>query len=1011
MGLSYIRLRVLLWLAVAAAPLSARQLPIQVFSIKNGLPRNRVNCLTATTDGFLWICTADGLVRFDGYRFRTFGTEQGLPSRVIYNFAPSRKGGFWVNTDLGVCLISADSKTGEPCRLLESGKPPDDFGAGAGILEASTGETWFATARSLLRLSADGRLKRLRAPVPPQESVYCIGEGAGGALLIGTDLALYEWKDGSPLRHLSGSVGPTAFEDIGKLASGETWLATNRGVYRMAWDASGGTFRLAPFPFPGLAAADQIIRRRDGTLWVAGDGIGQIVFDPRGKPAPAYRITAKDGLPDSRIILLAEDAEGNLWGATESAGIFRIDDSGFTRYGDRDGLGPARIISIFEALDRRLCVRAVLSPQVSLTVGNPDGFAPVALRRPDGVKAPGWGWNQFGFQAHDGEWWFPTGFGLLRYPKLDRIEDLARTNPVAVYGADSPLESNEIFRVFEDNSGNVWISTLVDTTTSRLITWDRKTGRFHHWTGAEGWQGGETASAIRQESGGAVWIGTNSGVVRFRGGRFQSMSLEAGTRSPLVRDLHIDRAGRIWVATRNGLYRCDNADAPEPVFRGYTVRQGLSADAVRSVITDDAGFVYAGTVAGVDRIDPAAPIESRRIRHLTWAQGLPESEQNTAFRDSRGHLWFGTLNGLAEFDPSKSRALSAPKVYFNRVRVRGEEVQLPWEGTGHWSLDLAADRNQVEIEYAAIDLQGMYPLSYQYRMAGIDDKWSAPTDRSSVNYARLPAGNLHLEVRALNADGLFGPIAGLDLTVHAPVWRRWWFLSAIAAILAGATILAYQYRVNRLLAFEKLRTRIATDLHDDIGASLSQISILSEVAKKGAGPQVLSDIAEISRGIVQEMSDIVWAVNPRHDRFDALAHRMRRFAEDTFAAADIELDFETEHVSGESFAPLELRRPLYLVFKEAVNNVVRHSRASRAVIRLEIDGPSLTLSVQDDGRGFDVAEARDGEGLLSIGRRAHEVGGEASWRSAPGEGTLFTATLPLRGPRARGRRRSLFRRA
>jgi signal transduction histidine kinase len=239
--------------------------------------------------------------------------------------------------------------------------------------------------------------------------------------------------------------------------------------------------------------------------------------------------------------------------------------------------------------------------------------------------------------------------------------------------------------------------------------------------------------------------------------------------------------------------------------------------------------------------------------------------------------------------------------------------------------------------------------------------------------------------------------AGFDLYIAVPLWRRWWFLSGVAILLTGALILLYDYRVRQLLAMERLHTRIATDLHDDIGASLTQISILSELARRGSAPQVLSDIANIARGLVSDMSDIVWAVNPRHDRFEGLVHRMRRFANDVLGGADIDLEFQTSGLPADVAVPLDSRRPLYLVLKESVNNVARHSGAKKAEIRLEVVDNHLKLTVCDDGRGIEINPSHTGEGLASIARRMRDVGGTAAWESRPDGGTQFTATLPLPG--------------
>ncbi len=282
--------------------------------------------------------------------------------------------------------------------------------------------------------------------------------------------------------------------------------------------------------------------------------------------------------------------------------------------------------------------------------------------------------------------------------------------------------------------------------------------------------------------------------------------------------------------------------------------------------------------------------------------------------------------------------------------MRGDDLALPWEGTRSLSLRLASDRNQVEIEYAGLDLRAPGSLRYQYRLMGVDSRWSGAVEQLSVNYASLPRGSLQFEVRAVDAEGQLSPRpAGIQLFVEVPLWLRWWFLAGMAGLIAAATTGLFQYRVRQLVAMERLRTRIATDLHDDMGASLSQISILSELARKGSTAQVLTDIAEIARGMAGEMSDIVWAINPRHDRFDVLVHRMRRFAEDTLGGKSIELDFATSLLVEDSTVPLEIRRPLYLIFKEAVNNVARHSGGTRVSIHLNQDRVSLKLTVEDNG--------------------------------------------------------------
>jgi len=465
----------------------------------------------------------------------------------------------------------------------------------------------------------------------------------------------------------------------------------------------------------------------------------------------------------------------------------------------------------------------------------------------------------------------------------------------------------------------------------------------------------------------------------------------------------IDRLGRVWIATaRDGLLRCDNPQSSHPVFVRYTTRDGLLTDSMRSLTEDDQGFIYAGTVRGVERIDPRFSGDGhQRIMHFTSTDGLPEAEQSVAFRDSGGHLWFGTLAGIAEFTPSEQKRSTPPQAYITRVRIRGEEIPLPVNGALDLGLHLGASGNQLEIEYVGVDLRSARTLRYQYRLGGIDTQWSELKEQRTVNYARLPGGSFRFEVRAVNAELQFSlHPAAIELNVDAPLWQRWWFVASILAAVAAIVQAAYRYRVNQLLELERIRTRIATDLHDDIGATLSQISILSEVARRGSAPEILGEIADISRVAVQDMSDIVWSVSPRHDGMESLVHRMRRFAADTLGAADIELDFQVLNLPDDIDVALAIRRPLYLIFKEIINNIARHSGARRATVTLHVDRSYLRIDISDDGRGFDLTAQANGEGRSNVARRTRDLGGHAAWDTAPGAGTRFSAALPLKPPRS-----------
>jgi signal transduction histidine kinase len=247
--------------------------------------------------------------------------------------------------------------------------------------------------------------------------------------------------------------------------------------------------------------------------------------------------------------------------------------------------------------------------------------------------------------------------------------------------------------------------------------------------------------------------------------------------------------------------------------------------------------------------------------------------------------------------------------------------------------------------------------------------------------------------------------AVLSFSILAPIWQRSWFLGLMAVMMTSIGVAVYRYRVAHLLALERVRTRIATDLHDDIGSSLSQIAILSEVARLETGPRpgLLSEIAAMSRELVDSMSDIVWTIKPENDHLSNLIFRMRRFATDVLGGSNIALHFHSSVEDGHLRTHTEMRREVYLIFKEAISNIARHSGAHRAAIELEVVKEDLILRIADNGYGFDPVSSNGGNGLRHMTKRAAGLGGRIEIRSSPGEGTTITLTVPVTSKRTLSR--------
>jgi signal transduction histidine kinase/ligand-binding sensor domain-containing protein len=1000
---------ILLLCLLAAAPTAGRaeQPPVRTYTTAEGLASDTVLGVMADSRGFLWFCTSDGLSRFDGYTFATFTARDGLPDRRVSDVCETHDGSIWVATAKGLCRFDPRGPVGGSLFVPESlGDDPKANEVNV-LLETRDGVLLCGTDAGLFRLAErEGMWTVSRVDFGAPASVMTLAEDRWGGVWAGIigEVRLVR-PDGRVEAHpLPGASRAYNVLGVYDDTDGTLWVGTQRGICRSAPRASTD----APVAFyemvEGAPAgwANAFFESRDGTLWVVTTkGIWRRTV---AEGAAFERSAALDFACDREVWDVAEDRDGNLWLAT-TCGVLRVDRYGFTRYTKADGLAP-EVNSIFESNAGELIVTSLRLERVIHRLEGAT-FASVVPNLPK-AGYYGWGWGQTVIQDREGAWWVPSAVGVSRYPKADRPETAVRGRPEPIY------TGNEVFRVFEDSRGDVWLSI---TGQVGLVRWERATGRLVDLTAGTGGSSGDY-TAFCEGPDGAVWVGTaEGGLLRYANGRFERFTVADGAPAGWLRDLHFDDAGRLWIASsRGGLARVDDAAAERPSFVAYTMAEGLASDNVWCVVADAWGRVYAGTTRGVDRIDPA----TGRVKHYTSADGLSKSQPYCAFRDRRGRLWFGSTFGLVRFDPEPEREREPPRTFVTGLRVAG--VARPVSALGEATvpeMELGSDENSVSLEFLGLGASLGEELRYQYKLEGGVGDWSPPSAERTVTLANLGPGSYRFLVRAVDADGVVSPEpAEVAFTVATPLWRRWWFLAFAAAFVVLAAYGAYRYRVRRLLEIERVRTRIATDLHDDIGANLSRIAVLSEVARNdragngGGTSDQLASIADISRESVAAMSDIVWAINPKKDSLDDMVSRMRRFAGEAFAARGVDVEFRgPEHERGLRLDH-ETRRELFLVFKEAVTNAVRHSGCARAEVELRVDGRRLVLAISDDGRGFDPSAPSEGNGLESMRRRAAALGGTldfdsgaagvAGVRRTGDRGTHVRVTVPL-GASARRR--------
>jgi ligand-binding sensor domain-containing protein/two-component sensor histidine kinase len=996
------------------------KLPLKIYTAADGLAHNSVNRIVRDSRGYMWFCTSEGLSRFDGYEFHNYGRRDGLPHRVVNDVLETRSGELWIATAGGLCQYVPRASGRHRFRVYRVEN--DDRASYVNVLlEDRVGRVWCGTDGGLLRLErrtgqTEPVLTRVHLGMPKDawddQVVSALLQDQVGDLWVGAGSGLYRQRaEGGVERYTEQNGLPQNF--ITALLQDQqhrVWAGTHEGLCKLIMDATPGrkvveaTFREKD----GLGSDSVKVLQQlsDGTLCVGTKAGLSVTRADRTTGSPTFSTqTASHGLPASGVEALAEDTAGNLWIGTDGSGAAKLAWKTFLTYTADDGLGGGQIDSIFEDAGS-LCV-LTRKGNTDLYVNEFDGsrFHATRVNLPAGTRLLNWG-ARAQSMAHDaeGNWWIGTSNGLFRYSGLLQISELARGHPTSRYTERDGLPAGPVVSVFEDLTGNIWLSTTGKQ--NGLAHWDRHDRVFHRYSERLPWLPTSGVSLFAEDGLGRLWMGLlrfgrgQAEMARLRGAAVDRVGGGDDAPSGGIRALYLDRQRRLWVGTnQSGIMRFDHPEGDQPAFRRYTTANGLSSDVILSLTEDLSSRIYAGNGNGVDRLDVA----TGQITRYTSADGLAPGEVHASFRDRHGVLWFGTSGGLSRILTPPARSPQPPPIVIASLRVGG--VQQPASELGETEISglrYLPNQNDIDVAYVGLAFAPGETLHYQYMLEGADSEWTPPSLQRSVNYANLSPGSYRFLVRAINSEGIASSRpASIAFVILPPIWLRWWF-QLLAAAVAGATIYwLHRYRVARLLELERVRTRIATDLHDDIGSSLSQIAILSEVANRQVNstqPQLaepLTDIAGISRELVDSMSDIVWAIDPERDHLDDLVHRMRRFASDVFSPRDIRLQFNgpTEELDLEMGS--ELRRQIFLIFKEAVHNVVRHAGATEVEVSFGLVRGWIDFDLRDNGRGFDTAASSGGHGLKSIKERAASLGGEAEISTEVGNGTRVRLRLPL----------------
>ena len=986
---------------------SAAQLPVRSYTAADGLPGNNVRSIVRDSHGYLWFATAEGLARFDGYEFTNYTRANGLPRNSVNAFLETSAGEYWAATAAGVARFEPAAPRARKFTVFAP-EDPDARRVNV-IYEDRSGRLWCGSDNGLLRMMPLDPARRqwsfLPVDLPAAQGkpaldkrVISIYEDSRGDMWIGTIRALYRRArsgDGSEyhLGQRARQWGDELWNQVLEDRRGRLWAATGIGLLRL--DPGGaGDYRLVPVLIPkSRMIAWALLEDSAGTMWL-GTSSGLIECPGGGEScAASARVhNERSGVSYRDVRALAYDCYANLWLGTSSGGVTRVARNGLVTYSEPDGLAFStnKEPSLFH--NRAGAVHVAF--QHVLNVRHGDKFVTISPVLPIDTPDISWGWHQTVLQDHTGEWWLSTGEGLIRYPAVP-IETLGHTNPKAVYTIANGLRTDNIFRIFEDSRGGIWVASIGLLGVNGLCRWDRATNRFQSFPVHDS----TAASAFAEDPSGTVWIGYYDGMLaRYRGGQMTLFGPAEGLAGGGIHALHVDRAGRLWIASSGGLTRARALAGDRPSFEHFGAEEGLASNLILCLDEDRWGRLYVATSRGLDRVNADGEIAPGRVHHYTQADGLARGELRDILFDRDGVLWCATSQGVSLLIPEVQSDSARQPVLIRGLRIRGVPFLLSDLGTTFLpNVTFAPDQNQLQIDFATVAFEPGEAPHYQYRLEPADSDWSGPSLERTVNYSNLAPGRYRFQARLAGAEN---PAAVMEFTVLAPLWQRWWFRAALLCATLGLLYWLHRYRTVRLLEMERLRTRIASDLHDDIGSGLSQIAVLTEVARgpcqAGNLDSTLGNIGALSRELAESMNDIVWSVNPNRDHLRDLLQRMRRFASDVLAGKNIDFSFHASPGGEADRIPIDVRREVYLIFKETVNNIARHSACTRARIAFLIGDGWLELCVEDNGNGLGERSREDAHGIRSMSARSRRIGGTIELSNGDAGGLRVALRVPLR---------------
>jgi signal transduction histidine kinase/ligand-binding sensor domain-containing protein len=990
----------------ASQPAGAlRELVVRSWTKADGLPNAAVTSILQSREGYLWIGTGAGLVRFDGATFRGVPLQETVSNIVlsVTSLYEDGSGRLWVGSQNHGLFCIADGATTHYGK--DSGLAHDNVTSLAMDAER---RLWVGTPSGACRLDGRRFTCFTTSDGLPDDVIIGLHRARSGAVWITTRAGVCKFdKNRIHAGDFSNSGGRATefmgvYEDIKSnlWAFGATFLINRTEEKR---------FNYFYAKEPTSVRIWSLCEGRDGRLWIGTSGRGVFWFDgSRFQPVQL----ADDRCPND-VRAICEDREGNLWLGSAEGGLTRFHTQSYMVFGSK------------QALPHGAAVCLGLDPIRRVTVGMESGgiYANQGERFESLSERTGLPSQELVSSVCaglDGALWAGTwSSGLYG----------ARSGRTVHYGTAQGLWDDSVAALCADTDGTLWIGTQSGGL-QRL-----RHGALTTFQPSQGWPMIPVTSLAPKRAGG-VWIATASGVL-FLGtsNRVQRISAPQELLWKTISCLYEDQRGRLWLGTIEGRFGCLHSGE----FTVWSSALGVPQEAIAGIVDDAESNLWLLTRGGVYRTTATSttntivgsnPPQFRLMFEMGSADGRAAYANATrVIRSPEGLLWFATSQGLVAADPRGwAGDRSPPPVRLEAVLVNSKPLATALVQNSadpqNRVLTLPANLQALEVQFTALDLAAPERVRFRHKLGGFDADWVDSGPERRVRYGRLAPGRYDFHVTARNSDSDWNVAgASFSFVVPTPVWRAPWALALYGTLLTAAVVAVVRLVSHRRLrhklarlqhqqSMERERVRIAQDMHDEIGSKLTKISFLSERAKvelRDAGPVAgkIDAIADTSRDLLLALDEIVWAVNPRNDTLEHLADYLAQYAAEYFQDTTVECDLRLQGEIPRLPMSAETRHNLFLAFEEALNNVLKHSGASEVHIDIRADHDQLRISIEDNGKGFAYAansasqkppNSTGGNGVPNMCQRLTEISGACHIRSAPGAGTSIVLTIPLNLP-------------